>query len=151
MSNQPFKAKIPHTIKIGDKIILEGKVADNAKDFVINLQDDDTIVICHFKTNFEKRTVVFNQKELPEYKDETKKKEEMTWIDGPGKTFVLTFRFGNQEILVHTGNEKPSLQYTFKCDIAISEIKELAVLDGLDYIRKITFRRKINPNFTSNF
>lgn len=146
-----FVAKIPHPIKIGDEFILEGKLADDAKDFAVNFKVDDTIVACNFRTYFRENRVIFNYKVGRKYKPSTEMKYEITWAGEPGKTFVLKFRFGDQEILIHTGDENPILKYTYKFEVDMGDIQELEVLYDVDYITKIVFRRKLTSNFASNF
>lgn len=140
MSDRPFAAILPKHAKIGDEVILKGKLADDAIVFSVNFTVDcgDNIAY-HFKTMFNKNTVVQNYKadgkwHKPAINDEN------TWTDGPGKKFVLTFHFDDNEMLVYSGDENRHFQYKFEYQFDIGDIKAVQVWDDVDYISEIIFR-----------
>lgn len=140
MSDRPFVACFPKQIKIGDEVILKGKLTDNAKVFSVNFTVDcGENIAYHFKTMFSKNIVVQNFKAGGEW-HKPAINDDNTWTDGPGKKFVLTFHFDDNEVLVYSGDEDRSFQYRFEYQFDIGDIKTVQVWDDVDYISEIIFR-----------
>lgn len=134
----PFAVAKP--IQVGDIIILEGKIKDDAKQFSVNFRmEDPSDIAYHFRTDFTSRqTVVHNRKVDGSWKHEIV--ENNTWIEGPGKSFSLYFFFDKNEIWVY--NEE-DLQYKFKLHAALDDIKYVQAFDDVEYIDEIAFEYMI--------
>lgn len=141
MHDRPFVAILPKRMKIGDEIVLKGKIKSKAKIFSVNLTLDCGLNIAyHFETNFIDDTVIQDYKINGRWNGE--KISENIWIDGPGQKFVLTFYFDDEEILIYTGDEHRNYLYRFAYQFDVGDIKTLQVWDDVDYINEIVFRLK---------
>lgn len=146
MSDRPFVAILPKPTKIGDEIILKGKIGDNAKGFSVNFtMDCGENIAYHFHTNFIDNTVQQNYKAAGQW-HKPAISEDNTWTDGPGREFVLTFRFDDNDFLVYSGDENRNFQYKFEYQFDIGDIKAVQVWDDVDHIQEIIFRYANEPN-----
>lgn len=142
MGDRPFVAILPKSIKIGDEIILKGKIRDRAKVFSVNFTVDCGENIAYqFETNFTENIVTQNYKTNGEW-NRPLSEDENTWIDGPGHKFVLTFLFDDNEFVVYTGDDNRMFQYKFEYQFDIGDIKCIQLWDDIDYISEIIFRYK---------
>lgn len=136
---QRFTAILPKPAKIGDVIILKGKIKDDAKVFSVNFLPEYPLnVIYHFKTNFVSNNVTHNYKTVGKWNDEII--ETNSWIPGPGHEFTLYFQFHDNEFLVYSGDENRGHQYRFAYQFDIGDIYSVQVWDDLDYISEVIFR-----------
>lgn len=133
-----FMGNVPKPIQIGDEIIIKGKIVDYINQIAFSL------IVDHWVNNAYCLATIFKPRNIMQHLYQTDGKwhriaeSPNTWTDGPGTEFVLTFHFGDTELLVYAGDENRQLLHKFKYQFDIAAIKFVEVF--MCYTREIIFR-----------
>ncbi|NWV36693.1 LEG4 protein, partial [Grantiella picta] len=97
-------------LKPGQRLTVKGKIAPNAKSFVMNLGKDATLLGLHFNPRFDAHgdvnTIVCNSKKVEEWGAEHR---ETVFPFQKGGTAEITFGVNQNDVTVHL----PGHQFTF--------------------------------------
>lgn len=130
------EAEIPKPFRIGDEVVIKGKITNDNRRFIrATFKVDDNNMPYIFKTIFNTNIVQQGYKRDGKWH---KTKGVNTWTDGLGSEFVLTFHFDEKEILVYDGDEHRRLKYKFEYQFDINVIKSLSL--GMGHVREIKLR-----------
>ncbi|XP_031618099.1 uncharacterized protein LOC116337565 [Contarinia nasturtii] len=146
MTVRPFMAILPQQTQVGDEIVLKGRIKNDAQIFSVNLTLDccpnPLNIAYQFKTNFVEKSVSQNYKKVGIWNEGTE--DELSWIQGPGQEFIITFHFDDNELLIYSEDENRNFLYKFDYNFDIGDIKAVQIWDDLDYVTEVIYRYKPN-------
>jgi len=137
----PFSGHLPKTLNVGDKIEIEGTIADDAETFSINLVCEHDLsmkphnVAYHHKMMFQEGRTILNSKHNGSWQDEEDSDESYVT---PGERFTFMMVIMDDGIFAYCNNVHHS---TFTHRLPIEEIRYVQIWHGLGQIEsmKVTF------------
>ncbi|XP_077291858.1 galectin-2 isoform X2 [Arctopsyche grandis] len=137
----PFSANLPRELNVGDKIEIEGKLADDAEVFSINLvchhnqTEKPHNIAYHYKVHFSQMKTISNAKIEGTWQEE-EVKDEVELL--PGEHFQISLFIDKDAIYTYFKENNIDV---FDHKIPIQDVKYLQIWDGIEKIdsMKITF------------